>query len=144
MGYDVSQSDLRQGVVGVAFATNFPAGAAPQVLNGASVRMARVEPETLSAHVRVTAQTTDITMYAQWQVSMNGTNWYNAKGSTNSANVVLATGTAGADTAVDVVLSAPESCTAWRYARVQLYTGAASATTGDLGGIQYYYRENNL
>jgi hypothetical protein len=32
---------------------------------------------------------------------------------------------------------------AWPYARMQLYTAAASTTTGDQGGIKYYYRENN-
>lgn len=142
MGRRIYGSDLRQGVVGKAFETNFPAGAAPQVLNGAKVDMAAVDPGTLSAHVQVTAQTSTLTIYASWQVSMDDTTYYDVAPVNNAALVALATGTAGADTAVNKVIPAPDAAYAWKYARVQLYTGVASATTGDLGGIKYYYREN--
>lgn len=142
MGRRVYGNDMRQGVVGTALGTNFPTGAAPQVLNGALIDMAMVEPGTLSARVQTTAQSTNLTVYANWQVSMDNTTYYDVGPVNNAALVAIATGTAGVDTAVNKVLPAPDAVYAWRYARMQLYTGAASATTGDLGGCTYYYREN--
>jgi hypothetical protein len=144
MGYAIGANDLRQGVVGTAFDTDFPAGSAPQVLNGAAITMNRVEPGTLSAHVKTLAQSTSLTIFGNWQVSADGTTYYDVKPVNNAALVALSTGTAGADTAVNTILPAPDAVYAWPYARLQLYSAAASTTTGDQGGIKYYYRENNL
>ena len=142
MGRAIYGSDLKQGVVGTAFDTNFPSGAAPQVLSGAKIDMSRVEPGTLSAHVKTTAQTTSLTVVGYWQVSMNDTDYYDVAPVNGAALVALATGTAGADTAVNKVIPAPDAVYAWKFARMQLVTGVGSATTGDLGGCKYYYREN--
>lgn len=145
MGYRASASDIRRGVLAIAASTNFPSGAAPQVLNGIAVDMEMVEPRTLSAEVTLTAQTTSITTFAKWQVcNTTGGTWRDFVAANNPADVAIATGTGGVDTAVTKVIGAPNGIESWKFARVQLYTGAQSATTGDLGSATYSYRENSV
>lgn len=142
MGYAIPEADIRHEVVAKAASTNFPSGAAPQVLNGTAIVMNRVRPGTLSARVTVLAQTDSLTISAKWQVSNNNSTWYDCVPSNNAANVALATGTSGTDTAASAVLEANDAVYGYKYARLELYTGVGVATTGDLGGIWYSYREN--
>lgn len=145
MGYRASASDIRRGVLAIAATTNFPSGASPQVLNGAAIDVEMLEPNTLSAAVTVTAQTTGITAYAKWQVcNTTGGTWLDFVAANNPANVAIATGTGGVDAAVTKVVAAPAGIEAWKFARIQLYTGDQAATTGDLGGATYSYRENSV
>lgn len=141
MGYAIPQTDIKHGVTAIAASTNFPSGAAPQVLSGAAILLANVAPGTLGALVTVDAETNTLTASAKWQVSSNGTTWYDVVPTNNAANVVLMTGTSGADTAVTAFVPAGDIY-AWKYGRIQLYTGVGSSTTGDLGGATYSYREN--
>lgn len=144
MGYKVPGSDLKQGVNAIT-SGDFPAGAAPQVLSGASLLMAKIQPGTLSAHVTTDPETNTLAVFAKWQVSVDASTWYDVVGAPNSpANVAIATGTSGSDATVNAVVPAPDAVYAWPYARIQLYTGTGVATTGDSGGAKYYYRENGL
>jgi hypothetical protein len=142
MGYAIPGSDIKAGVVAIVASTNFPAGTNPQVLSGASIVMNKVAPGTLSALVTVLPQTNTLTAFAKWQVCDDGTNWYDCVPSNNAANVAIATGTTGTDVATTVNVTASEAVYGHRLARIQLYTGATSSTTGDLGSARYYYREN--
>ena len=144
MGYQIPESDIKHAVTAVAAATNFPSGTNPQVLSGNVLVMNKVQTGSLSALVTVTAQTTSITMFAKWQVSNDNSTWYDCTTSNNAAAVAIATGSGGADAATTVNVPATDAVYGWRYARIQLYTGAQSSTTGDLGAATYSYREPSL
>lgn len=95
---------------------------------------------TLAALVIVDAETNTLTMAANWQVSEDGSTWYDVAGAANNpANVVLATGTAGADASVTKVLDAPASVYAWSFARLVVVNGVATGATVDTYSIQYKY-----
>jgi hypothetical protein len=141
MGFKIPGSDIKRGIVAIAASTNFPSGAGT-VLSGAAIVTDAVAPGTLSARVTLTAQTTGITAHAKWQVSDDGTTWYDCVPVNGAANVALATGTGGVDTATTVVVPENPGVFGATYARIQLYVATQSAATGDLGSAKYYYREN--
>jgi hypothetical protein len=142
MGFKIPGSDIKAGIVAIAASTNFPAGTNPQVLSGSVILMDKIAPGSLSAVVTVLPQTNTLTAYAKWQVSEDNSTWVDVVPANNAANVVIATGTSGTDTATTVCMAANEALYAHKYARIQLYTGVTSSTTGDLGSAKYYYREN--
>ena len=121
--------------------TAFANAAAPQVLSGDNLLMAEILPGTLSALCTVDAETNTLTISARWQVSNDDSTYYNCAGSANNAaNVALATGTSGADATVTLNIPAPDCVYAWKYARIQLYTGVATADgTNDVGAATYSY-----
>lgn len=95
----------------------------------------------LSAKLVVLAETNTLTLTAKWQISRDGTTWVDvANGPQNAAGVALATGTAGADTAVtrqvlcpdEIVRSAP-------WVRVAVVAGATNGTVNDTYAISYDY-----
>jgi hypothetical protein len=95
---------------------------------------------TLAALVIVDAETNTLTMAANWQVSEDGSTWYDVAGAANNpANVVLATGTAGSDASVTKVLDAPASVYAWSFARLVVVNGVATGGATDTYSIQYKY-----
>lgn len=97
--------------------------------------------EALSAIVEVDAETENLTITGKWQVSNNGTTWFDlAHGTQNAAGVALATGTSGADPAVKRVFQAPDAVYGWRHARFAIVNGAATGTTNDTYEISYAYR----
>lgn len=124
-------------------------GSAPQVVNGKTVAMmhpqgntgSAVETGSLSAKVilRITANTLTIT--GKWQVSANGSDWLNATGPNNAANVVLATGT-GTIATTTLVVSAHDACYGHLYSRYVLTSGVASGGGAgvDEVAISYNYR----
>ena len=142
MGFKIPGSDIKSGIVAIAASTNFPTGVSPQVLSGTAIVMSAVAPGSLSANVTLLAQTTSITTFAKWQVSEDNSTWVDVVPTNNAANVAIATGSGSVDTAVTVCVAANEAVYAHKYARIQLYTGAQNAATGDLGSAKYYYREN--
>lgn len=141
MGYQVPEADFKHAVTAIAATTNFPSGAAPKALAGNKLVMAKVQSGTLSAEVTVTAATSTLTITGKWQGSNDGSTWVDCFASNFASNVVLTTGTASA---VTVNLAAPAGVYGYRYARIYLVTGVGSATTGDLGGATYNYREPGL
>lgn len=124
-------------------------GAAPQVVNGATLAVmhpqgntgAAVCPGTLSARATLVLTTATLTVTGKWQVSMNGSTWYDVTGPNNAANVVLATGT-GSIVTTNIVVSAHDACYGHLYARFVLTSGvAAGGGAGvDEVAISYSYR----
>lgn len=117
---------------------------AGSVVGGTAVNLgdnARQNVRALSALVTVDAETSTLTMTAQWQVSNDGSTWVDvANGSQNAAGVALATGTAGADAAVTKAICAPDGIYGWKKARIALVTGGATGTTADVYTLSYCYR----
>jgi hypothetical protein len=123
---------------------NFNGDVAGTVKAGASVSIfgpaGGVVNGTLASLVIVDAETNTLTLSAYWQVSEDGSTWYDVAGTpSNPANVVLATGTAGADAAVTKVLPAPAAVYAWTFARVAVVNGVATGAATDTYSIQYKY-----
>src|SRR5690606_32570380 len=106
---------------------------------GETLIMNGVARGTLSALVTVDAEEENITLTAKWQVSNDGATWVDAVVPQNPANVVLATGTAGADAAVTRAIQAPDVVYGWRYARAAIVNGAEAGTTSDTYSIGYCY-----
>jgi hypothetical protein len=133
-GYAVTRTAI---TASTAFATS----AAPQYLTGDPVAMGDVQANTLSALCTVDAETSTITITAVWQVSVDGTTYYNVAGTANNAaNVPLATGTGGGDAVVTTCVPAPDAIYAYPWARVRLMTGITTADgTNDVGGAVYRY-----
>jgi len=123
---------------------NFNTDVAGTVKGGAPVSIfgpaGGVVNGTLSALVIVDAETNTRTLSAFWQVSEDGSTWYDVAGAPNNpANVVLATGTAGADAAVTEVIPAPAAVYAWSFARCSVVNGVATGGATDTYSIQYKY-----
>jgi hypothetical protein len=107
---------------------------------GATLPVQKIEPGTLSALFVVDAETNTITIAAQWQVSDDASTWYDIAGDPqNPANVVLATGTAGADAAVTKVVPAPPEFSGWRWVRAVARVGVTTGATVDTYSIAYRY-----
>ena len=106
---------------------------------GPTLLMSAVKTGTLSAQVTVDAETNTITLAARWQISQDEATWHNAVPSNNAANVVLATGTAGADAAVTKAVSAPSAVYGARFARVVIDVGVTNGTAVDSANVGYNY-----
>lgn len=123
----------------ITASTAFASGAAPKYLAGGAVSMLEVQFGTLSALCTVQAETSTLTIAAIWQVSTDGTTYYNVAGTANNAaNVVIATGTGSDDDPVTVCIPAPDAVYAYPWARLRLASGVGSADgTNDYGGAVY-------
>lgn len=125
----------------IAAGTKFAAAVAPQYLAGAALNMTQVESGTLSALCVVDAETNTLTISHEWQVSNDAATWVTCSPSNNAATVVIATGTSGADPAVTVNIEANQGVYGYRFARIRLVTGVATADgSADVGGATYNFR----
>jgi hypothetical protein len=106
---------------------------------GATVAMGVLKPGSLCAEVTVDAETSTLTIYADWQVSDDATTWLLLAPENNAANVVLATGTGGADAAVTKVIPAPAAAYSFRYARCAVRNEVATGAATDTYSIKYHY-----
>jgi len=98
----------------------------------------------LSALVTALADTNTLTLTAKWQGSNDKSTWYDlSHDSQNPAGVALATGTAGADTAVARAVPAPDSVYSYQFARCSLIVGVVTGTTNDTYSIGYSYRQRD-
>jgi hypothetical protein len=99
---------------------------------GTAIATASVEPGTLSCLFTVDAETNTLTLTGKFQVSDDNSTWYDLAGDAqNPANVILATGTGGADTAVDRVLPVPVAAFGWKYVRAAVVNGVATGAAAD-------------
>ncbi len=125
-------------------------GAAPQTLNGNAISIPNplagsgnaIAAGTLSALVVADVTTSSITIAGKWQVSSDGSTWYNCASSPqNAAAVVIATGT-GSLVTTSLVIPAPDSVYGWPKARFVLTSAAASGGGAgvDEAAISYNYR----
>ena len=97
-----------------------------------SIALHRILPGTLAADVEVDAETSTIQLFADWQVSRDGSTWITVSGTPgNAANVVLATGTGGADAAVRRIIPAPMAVYAFPFARVAIRNEVAAGLIAD-------------
>jgi hypothetical protein len=124
-------------------------GAAPQTVAGNTLSVPNplagsggaIVPGTLSALVTVRLTTLNITATAKWQVSADGSTWYDAAPAQNPANVAIATGT-GSIVTTNKVISAPEACYGWSKVRCVIVSGAEAGGGADVddAAIAYNYR----
>lgn len=111
---------------------------------GTALATANIQPGTLSCLFTVLAETSTLTITGKFQVSDDNSTWYNLAGDAqNPANVAIATGTAGADSAVSVVLPVPTSALGWKYVRAAIVNGVATGASGDTYSFTFRYRMFN-
>lgn len=105
-----------------------------------SVVMNQVEPGSLSAKAALDCETSTLTVYVDWQVSLDNSTWVDvANGSQNAAAVVVATGTAGADATVTKVYPAPSAVYAFPFARIAIRNGVTTGAAVDTYSVTYHY-----
>lgn len=108
---------------------------------GTALGTAGIEAGTLSCLFTVLAETNTLTLTGKFQVSDDNSTWYNLAGDAqNPANVAIATGTAGADTAVSVVLPVPTHALGWKYVRPAVVNGVATGAAGDTYAMTFHFR----
>ena len=117
--------------------------AAGTTTGGTAVPTASAQPGTMSCLFTLLAETNTLTLTGKFQVSDDNSTWYDLAGDAqNPANVLIATGTAGADTAVTRVLPVPPAAVGWRYVRAAIVNGVATGATGDTYVLSFRYRRN--
>jgi hypothetical protein len=108
---------------------------------GTALATAGIEPGTLSCLVTVDAETNTITLTAKFQVSDDNSTWYDLAGDAqNPANVLLATGTGGADAAVSMVLPVPTQALGWKYVRAAVVNLVATGAAADTYAFSFRMR----
>lgn len=108
---------------------------------GTALDCSTVEPGSLSCLFVVDAETSTLTLTGKFQVSNDNSTWYDLAGDAqNPANVLLATGTAGADASVSRVLPVPTPALAWRYVRAAVVNGVAQGEAVDTYAFTWQYR----
>jgi len=131
---------LRKYTVTGATTGNLNGVTAGNAASGASVLTQNVTPGTLCAVFTVLAETNTLTQTARWQGSDDGSTWINiANAPQNPAGVAMATGTAGADSAVTVAVPAPDGYSGFRFVRAQTVVGVATGASADTYSIAYRY-----
>lgn len=125
-------------------------GAAPQTVTGNALSVPNplagsgnaIAVGSLSALVVANITANNMTITAKWQVSSDGSTWYDcANAPQNPAAVTILTGT-GALVTTSVVIPAPESVYGWSKVRLRLTTAAAAGGGAgvDEAAISYNYR----
>jgi hypothetical protein len=125
-------------------------GAAPQTVAGNTLSIPNplagsgnaIAVGSLAAFVVVNLTTNTLTVSGKWQVSADGSTWYNcATSPQNAAAVAIATGT-GVLATTSLVVPASDAVYGWPKARFVLTTGvAAGGGAGvDEAAISYSYR----
>jgi len=117
------------------------APAAGTTTGGTALATAGIENGTLSCLFTVDAETSTLTLTGKFQVSDDNSTWYDLAGDAqNPANVLLATGTAGADAAVDRVLPVPTAALGWKYVRGAVVNGVATGAAADTYAMTFHFR----
>lgn len=107
---------------------------------GTAINTAGIKLNTLSCLFTLLAETNTLTLTGKFQVSRDNSTWYDLAGDAqNPANVLIATGTAGADTAVTRVLPVPPSATGWQWIRPAIVNGVATGAAGDTYAFSFQY-----
>lgn len=129
---------IHQNVKGIA--VTGIVGAAPITVAGNTISI--VSPEGtgngvkwLSARIYAKATTALLTITAKWQVSQDGTTWYDVKPPNNAAHVILVTASAS----TTVVLDAPEAVYTHFWARLVAVSGAAVGNDSPDDEVQISY-----
>lgn len=108
---------------------------------GTAISTQNVEVGSLCCLFTLLAETNTLTLTGKFQVSDDNSTWYDLAGDAqNPANVVLATGAAGADTAVTRVLPVPPSAMSWKWIRAAVVNGVATGAAGDTYAFSFRCR----
>lgn len=108
---------------------------------GTALALAGIETSTLSCLFTVLAETNTLTITGKFQVSADNSTWYDLAGDAqNPANVIMATGTAGADVAVTRVLPVPAQVAGWQYVRAAIVNLTATGAAGDTYAFSFRCR----
>jgi hypothetical protein len=111
---------------------------------GPTLLMDFVEKGTLSARCVVDIETSTFTMAAKWQVSADASTWEDVAPVNNAANVVLGTGSGGADAAITKHIDAPLAVYGARYARIALVAGGTTGAAVDTYDLSYSFARDDL
>lgn len=118
----------------------FATAAAPQYLYGDAVQTGKCQLGTLSALVVCTATTASLAITNNWQVSADGTTYYNCVPTNSAANTAAVTGAAA--TRTDVI-PAPDAAYGWKWARLRSTSSGATAG-GVTDGVTISYRYSKI
>lgn len=132
---------LRSAKLPLTGTSNLNGVVAGTTVGGPALRTSEIETGSLSCRVTVLAETNTLTLTFKWQVSDDATTWVDLAPANNAANVVLATGTAGADAAVSRVFGAPEGAVSWNFVRPALVTGVVTGASADTYAFDAHYRQ---
>lgn len=130
-------------VVQAAVTGDFDTDAAGTVAAGTAIPTNLIAPGTLSCLFTVDAETDTITIEGRWQVSDDNSTYYSIGPMNNAANVVLATGTAGADAAVTRCLVCPDAALGWKYVRPACVSGVVQGNAVDTYSMTSRYRKHS-
>lgn len=109
---------------------------------GTALPTAGIEMGTLSCLFVLDAETDTLTLTGKFQVSADNSTWYDLAGDAqNPANVLMSTGTAGADTATSRVLPVPLSALGWKYVRAAVVNLVATGAAADNYAMTFYFRK---
>lgn len=109
---------------------------------GTAIPTSTIEVGTLSCLFVLDAETDTITLTGKFQVSDDNSTWYDLAGDAqNPANVLMATGTAGADAAVSRVLPVPSPAMGWKYVRAAIVNLVATGAAADTYAFTFRYRQ---
>jgi len=115
------------------------------ITGGTAIKTYDVEPGTLSVLATVDAETENITVTVLWQVSTDNSTYYTMTPVNNAANIVIATGTSGADAAVSKVYPAPDGVMGWPYVRAAVTNAMATGAAADTYSLTTkYVRRSNF
>ncbi len=101
---------------------------------GSTLATQLVSPESISALCSCSIDTSSVVATFKWQVSNNGTSWYDVSGSSVSS----AAGT-GSTVASDRVLVAPPQVITWMYCRIVATLSGAATAPADVTSASYDY-----
>lgn len=102
--------------------------------NGTAVVLNVVHPGTLSALCIGSTKTASVVATYKWQVSMDGSTYYDLKPMNNAASVTTSAGT-GSDVAYAFVLDCPVSACGWKYIRPVATLSGASTAAEDVTSV---------
>lgn len=103
-----------------------------------------IELGTLSCLFVLDAETDTLTLTGKFQVSDDNSTWYDLAGDAqNPANVLMATGTGGADAAVSRVLPVPTQALGWKYVRAAVVNLVATGAAADTYAMTFHFRYVN-
>lgn len=112
--------------------------------SGGTVNMSQVQWGSLCARIIVDVETNTLTLYGDWQVSDDASTWSDVAPMNNAANVVIGTGTGGADASITKVLEAPQCVYSFRYARLALRNGVVTGNAADTYSVVYHYLKPSM
>jgi hypothetical protein len=108
---------------------------------GTGVSTGNMALSSVSCLFVVDAETNTLTIEGKFQVSDDNTTWFDLAPAHNPANVVLATGTGGADPAISRVLDVPDSALGWRFVRAAVVSRVVAGNTADTYAFTFHFRK---